>query len=48
MLIPTCLFRVGGAAIVLSNKRSACGRAKCARACPVACKSYELHYSVLI
>ena len=23
MLIPTCLFRVGGAAIVLSNSRSA-------------------------
>ncbi len=43
MLIPNCLFRVGGAAVLLSNKRSDRRRAKCAlrppppaprRACP--------------
>jgi len=32
MLIPNCLFRVGGAAVLLSNKRSDRRRAKCARA----------------
>ena len=30
MLIPNCLFRVGGAAIVLSNKLKDSWRAKCA------------------
>ena len=30
MLIPNCLFRIGGAAILLSNKRTERWRAKCA------------------
>ena len=35
MLIPNCLFRVGGAAMLLSNKRSDRRRAKCAPRLPV-------------
>ena len=34
MLIPNCLFRVGGAAVLLSNKRSDRRRAKCALLSP--------------
>ena len=34
MLIPNCLFRVGGAAMLLSNKRSDRRRAKCAPRLP--------------
>ena len=44
MLIPNCLFRVGGAAIVLSNSRSARRRAKCAHARAVISKSVSLQF----
>lgn len=34
MLIPNCLFRMGGAAVLLSNKRMERLRAKCATPSP--------------
>jgi hypothetical protein len=48
MLIPNCLFRVGGASLVLSNKATHAWQAKCAlpRSCSIPCAS-ELDVQII-